>query len=117
MKDRKDERHKNGDFMRVTDNFTHELLGYLSEISLGGFRVESPKALKVKNDYTLRLEFTTEAVDRPYVVVVARVKWLRPDPITPNEYIAGFQIVSISPSEQEVYQTIVDKYGPPPHKW
>jgi hypothetical protein len=117
MKDRKDQRHKYGDYMRVMDNFTHELLGYLSEISLGGFRIDTPKALAVKRDYTLRLEYTSPVAEKPYIVLVARVKWLQPDPITPNEYIAGFQIVSISPPEHEIYRSIVDTYGPPKHKW
>ena len=57
---RKDERHKNGDYMRVTDNNTGEIIGYLTEISLGGFRLETPKALLVEKDYTLRLEYAIE---------------------------------------------------------
>ncbi len=103
--------------MRVTDDKTHELLGYLSEISLGGFKLESPKPLKVKTDYTLRLEYTSEVADKPYIVFVARVKWSHPDPIISNEYLEGCQIVSISPLEQGIYQSIVEKYGPPKHKW
>ena len=90
--------------MRVTDNYTHELLGYLTEISLGGFRLDSSKALKVKKDYTVRLEFTSGVADKAYVVFVARTKWIRPDPVIPGEYILGFKIVSISPGEKEVYQ-------------
>ncbi len=103
--------------MRVTDDNTHELLGYLSEISLRGFKLESPKALKVKQDYTLRLEYTSEVADKPYIVFVARVKWSQPDPIIADEYIEGLQIVSISPFEQGIYQSIVEKYGPPKHNW
>jgi hypothetical protein len=114
---RSDKRRKYGDFMRVTDNNTHELLGYLSEISLRGFKLETPKVLTVKKDYTLRLEYTSEVADKPYIVFVARAKWSQPDHIIPNEYIEGFQIVSISPSEQEIYQSIVERYGPPKHKW
>jgi hypothetical protein len=117
MKERTDERRKYGDYMRVTDNFTHELLGYLTEISLGGFRLDSPKALKVKKDYTIRLEFASADADKPYVVFVARVKWVRPDPVIPGEYIQGFKIVSISPAEKEIYQSVVKQYGPPRHKW
>ena len=103
--------------MRVTDNYTYELLGYLSEISLRGFKLDTQKVLTVKNDYTLRLEYASEAADKPYIVFFARAKWSQPDPITPNEYIVGFQIVSIAPSEQKIYQSIVEKYGPPKHKW
>lgn len=108
---RKYERHKNGDYMRVTDNNTEEIIGYLTEISMGGFRLESPKTLSVEKDYTLRLEYAIEEKGKMYIVFVARAKWSQPDPITPNEYILGFQIVNIAPSEQEIYQGIVENYG------
>jgi hypothetical protein len=72
MDTRKDERRKYGDYMRVTDNSTEELIGYLTEISLGGFRLESPKTLTVEKDYTLRLEYTSEVKDKPYIVFVVR---------------------------------------------
>jgi hypothetical protein len=114
---KREERHKNGDYMRVTYNSSHELLGYLCEISQRGFKLESPKALTVGKDYTLRLEYTAEGKDRPNIVFVARAKWCQPDPITPNEYIVGLQIVDISPPEQEIYQSIVENYGPPKRKW
>lgn len=114
---RKDKRSKHRDFMRVTDNETHELLGYLSEISRRGFKLETPKVLAVKKDYSLRLEYASEVEDNPYIVFVARAKWSHPDPITPDEYIAGFQIVRISPSEQEIFQGIVEKYGSTKHNW
>lgn len=114
---RSDERHEHGFYMRVTDNNTHELLGYLTDVSLRGFKLDTPKILTVKKDYTLRLEYTPEFVEKPFIVFIARVKWSRLDPITPNEYIVGFQIVSISPPELEIYQSIVKNYGVFKHKW
>jgi hypothetical protein len=117
MKKRSDIRRKYGDYMRVTDDSTHELLGYLSEISLRGLKLECPKVLTVNKDYTLRLEYTSDVADKPYVVFVARAVWIQPDNVIPNEYIGGFRIVSISPSEQEIYQSIVENYGPRKHKW
>ncbi|MGA2505637.1 MAG: PilZ domain-containing protein [Anaerolineales bacterium] len=114
---RREKRFKYGYYMRVTDNNTHEILGYLSEISLRGFKLEGPKILTVKKDYALRLEYTSEVIDKPYIVFIARVMWSQPDLIIPNEYIQGLRIISISPSEQEIYQSIVEKYGPPKHKW
>ena len=114
---RSDERHEHGFYMRVTDNNTHELLGYITDVSLRGFKLDTPKILTVKKDYTLRLEYTSEFVEKPFIVLIARVKWSRLDPITPNEYIVGFQIVNISPPELEIYQSIVKNYGVFKHKW
>jgi c-di-GMP-binding flagellar brake protein YcgR len=114
---RKYDRHKNGVYMRVTDHDTDEIMGYLTEISLGGFRLESPKNLAVDKDYTLRLEYAIEEKDMRYIVFVARAKWIQPDPIEPFEYILGFQIVDIAPSEQEIYRTIVENYGQSKPRW
>jgi hypothetical protein len=114
---RKEERHKSGDYMRVTENNTEEIIGYLTEISPGGFRLECPKALTINQEYTLRLEYASEAKDKWYIVFVAQAKWTQPDPITPNEYIQGFQIVAIAPSEQEIYQSIVEHYGLSKPQW
>jgi hypothetical protein len=108
---RKYERHRNGVYMPVTDHDTDEIIGYLTEISMGGFRLESPKNLVVDQDYTLRLEYSIEEKDLRYIVFVARVRWIQPDPIEPFEYILGFQIVNIAPAEQEIYRSIVDSYG------
>jgi hypothetical protein len=114
---RKDVRRKGGEYMRVTDNITGELVGYITEISLGGFRLECPHALAVEEDHTLRLENTSEVKEKPYIVLVARTRWIQPDPVMPNEYVQGFQIVSMAPSEQEIYQSIVDNYGLPKHNY
>ena len=114
---RKYERHKNGDYMRVTDNNTEEIIGYLNEISMGGFRLETPKALLVEKDYILRLEYAIEEKGKRYIVIVARAKWSQPDPITPNEYILGFQIINIAASELEIYQSIVENYGQSKPRW
>jgi len=114
---RKYQRYKNGDYLPVKDNNTEEIMGYLTEISLGGFRLESPKNLVVGTDYTLRLEYAIEEKEKRWIIFVARVVWIQPDPITPNEYILGFQIVNIAPSEQEIYQSIVENYGQSKPQW
>jgi hypothetical protein len=110
---RKDERRKFGYYMRVTDNNTHETVGYLSDVSRQGFKLESQKALQTKIEYNLRLEMTYEIAKQPYIVLVAQALWSQPDPITPNEYIEGFKIVSVSPHDEEIFQRIVEKYGKP----
>src|SRR5450759_4396387 len=105
MEKRSDERHEHGFYMRVTDNNTHELLGYLTDVSPRGFKLDTPKILTVKKDYALRLEYNSEVVEKPFIVFIARAKWSQLDPITPNKYIVGFQIVRISSPELEIYQS------------
>ena len=99
--------------MRVSDNNTHETVGYLSDISPSGFQLECPKTLAINQDYTLRLEMTSEISNQPYIALVVRAIWSEPDPITPNEYIEGFHIVRISPVDLEIFNLIAEKYGKP----
>jgi hypothetical protein len=110
-------RRKFGYFMRVIDNKTQKILGYLSDISPKGFKLESQKALTIHMDYSLRLDLTTDIVDKACINFVARAMWCQPDPINPNEYIQGFQIVSMSPNDQEIFKFIVEKYSKPESNW
>ncbi len=110
---RKDKRRKFGYYMRVTDDTTHEVVGYLSDVSPRGFKLECRTPLVVKKEYTLRLEMTYELADQPYISLEARALWSQPDPITPNEYIEGFKIVRISASDEVIFQRIVEKYSKP----
>jgi len=110
---RYNKRLKFGYYMRVIDNNTQEHLGNISDISLRGFRLDSQKALTVNQDYTLRLDQTSMISDKPYIVFDARAMWGQRDPIIPNEYNEGFQIIGISQHEEEIYQCIMEKYGVP----
>jgi len=110
---RNNKRLKFGYYMRVIDNNSQELLGNLSDISPRGFRLDSQKALTINQDYTLRLEQTSMVSDKPYIVFDARAMWGQRDPIIPNEYNEGFQIINISQYEEEIFQSVMEKYGVP----
>jgi hypothetical protein len=110
-------RLKFGYYMRVFDNNTQELVGYLSDVSPRGFKIDSVKPLPINKDYSLRLDMTSEISDRPYITFTARAMWSQPDPFNPGQYVEGFQIINISPYIQEIYQRIVDKYSRPDSLW
>jgi hypothetical protein len=103
--------------MRVVDNNTQELLGYLADISPRGFKLDSTKPLIVNKDYTMRLDLTPEISERPYIVFVARTKWSQPDSTDPFAHNEGFQIVNMTPHDEVIFQRLVDKYGTPESKW
>jgi len=43
--------------------------------------------------------------------VSIRTKWCKTDDIMPNLYRVGFEIVNISPHDQEIYQRLLEMYG------
>jgi hypothetical protein len=110
-------RRKFGYYMQVVDNDTHELIGYLADISPQGFKLERQGAPDVYDEYSMRLELTPEISDKTYISFIARRKWSRRDPMDPNAHNEGFQIISISSYDRMIYQRIVDKYGRPESSW
>ena len=110
-------RRKFGYYMPVKDNNTHEIIGHLSDISPRGFKLESKKSLVINTMYHLQLDLTPDVSKRSFIVFFAKVAWSQPDPFSPLEYVHGFQIVSITPDEQSIFERIVEKYGVAEIKW
>lgn len=110
-------RRKFAYYMQVIDAQTQTLVGYLDDISPQGFQLDGRTPFVVNRDYSLRLDLTTEISDRPFLSFVARCRWSKPDPVDPMSFDAGFQILSITPREDEIFQRIVAKYGTQATLW
>ena len=108
---RRIKRRKFGYYMPVVDTSNQDCIGYLSDVSPQGFKLESPKPIRLNFIYNLRLDLTSAISSRPYIVFQAKSIWGQGDPIMPNEYVHGFQILSISPDDMAVFQKIIDNYG------
>lgn len=104
-------------YMQVFDNQTQMLVGYLDDISPQGFQLDSRTPFIVSRDYSLRLDLTPEVSERPFIAFSARCRWSKPDPNDPLLFDAGFQILSITPRENEIFQRIVAKYGTQASLW
>ena len=98
-------------YMRLIDNDTQKLVGHLVDISSGGFKLDSQSAIPLNKDFRLRMDLSSEVANKPAMVFVARSKWCRVDPLDPFIYNVGFQLVSISPSDLDIINRIMEKYG------
>lgn len=98
-------------YMRLIDNDTQNLVGHLVDISSGGFKLDSQSSIPVNKDFRLRMDLTSEVADKPAMIFVARSKWCEIDPLDPFIYNVGFQLVSISPSDLEIINRMMEKYG------
>jgi PilZ domain len=114
---RNTKRRKFGYYMRVVDGYTTELVGYLSDISRRGFKLDTRSGHIVNKEFNLRLDLTPDISDRSYITFVACVKWSNPDTLDPGSYIEGFQIVNISAFDEEIFNRILEKYGRPENEW
>ena len=98
-------------YMQVTNDLTKELIGYLSDISTGGFKLDSPKQINPGQDFRMRIELTPDIADKNVMVFIARSKWCHRDYIDPNSFNVGFEIVNMAPSDAAIFQRMFDKYG------
>ena len=98
-------------YMQVTDDVTKQLIGYLSDISTGGFKLDSPKEVATGQDYRLQIALTADIADKNSMVFIARSKWCHRDHVDPNTFNVGFEIVNMSPSDMLIFQRMFDKYG------
>lgn len=98
-------------YMQVTNDATKELLGYISDISTGGFKLDSPKKIMPGQDFRLHIELTPDVADKSAMVFIGRSKWCHPDHIDPTSFNVGFEIINMSPSDMSIFQRMFDKYG------
>lgn len=98
-------------YMQVTDDLSKQLIGYLTDISTAGFRLDCPKQIPPGQDFRMHIQLTADVADKESMVFVARSKWCRPDFVDPNTYNVGFEIVNMAPSDQVIFQRMFEKYG------
>lgn len=98
-------------YMRVMDEVNGQLVGHLSDISTGGFKLDSAQTVPLNKDYRLRIELTNEVANKSFMVFMARSKWCRTDPFDPTSFNVGFQITNMAPSDFEIFSRMFERYG------
>ena len=98
-------------YMQVKDEATKQVIGYLSDISTGGFKLDCSQPIPNGQDFRLHIELTADVADKTALIFIARSKWCHPDHIDPTSYNVGFEIVNMAPSDMVIFQRIFEKYG------
>jgi len=98
-------------YMQVKDEATKQIVGYLSDISTGGFKLDCQQSIPTGQDFRLQIELTADVADKTSLVFIARSKWCHPDHIDPTSFNVGFEIVNMDPSDMLIFQRIFEKYG------
>ncbi|HSG44580.1 MAG TPA: PilZ domain-containing protein [Anaerolineales bacterium] len=98
-------------YMQVKDQSTKEIVGYLSDISTGGFKLDCDKKIPVGQDFRLQIELNPEVADKTSMTFIGRSKWCHHDHVDPTSYNVGFEIVNMAPSDMEIFNRMFEKYG------
>ena len=110
-----DKRHENRKsfsyYMQLTNANTKEVVGHLSDISTGGFKLDSESPLPINKEYNFHLALSSDLAHKPYMIFRARSKWCRTDPIDPFVYNVGFHLTAMEPEDREILVRVIEKYG------
>ncbi len=98
-------------YMCVTDEATGKLVGHLSDISTGGFKLDSLKPVQLNTKTRLRIDQTGEISNKNYIAFSACARWCRVDAFDPNVYNAGFQILDMTPADYDIFIKMFSTYG------
>jgi hypothetical protein len=108
------ERPERKDFVfysQVIDQETLQVIGHLSDISYGGFKLDCQNILPVNKDFRLRMNLNSEVAGKPFMEFTARSRWCKVDPIDPCVYNIGCQLVDISREDLEIFNRMMELYG------
>jgi len=98
-------------YMYVLDEATGKMVGHFSDISTGGFKLDSVKPVPVNKDFRLRVEQTGGISNKSYITFTARARWCNVDAFDPNIFNVGFQITDMAPSDYDVFTKMFSTYG------
>jgi hypothetical protein len=98
-------------YMRVMNEVNGQLVGHLSDISTGGFKLDSKNAIPTNKDFRLRIELNNEVADKAFMVFSARSKWCSADPLDPTAYSVGFQITNMNSLDFDIFARMFEKFG------
>ena len=98
-------------YMQLINHDTQELVGHLTDISSGGFKLDSLNPIPPNHDFRFRMDLTSEVALKPSMVFVARSRWCKTDPLDPFCYNVGFQLLNIAPEDVEIFNRMIERYG------
>ena len=98
-------------YMPVLDAKTKKPRGIMTNISMGGFRLDSREPIPPGQFGRFRLNLTNDIAPNASLEFAGRSKWCRPDTYEPSTFNVGFEIVNISPDDVFIYRRVFEKCG------
>jgi hypothetical protein len=98
-------------YMRVMDQASGKVVGHISDISSGGFKLDSKQPVPLNINFKLRIDQTHEISNKSYMIFSARATWCQNDPIEPGTYNVGFKIIEMTPGDYDVFLKMFNTYG------
>ncbi|MBK7451132.1 MAG: PilZ domain-containing protein [Anaerolineales bacterium] len=98
-------------YMRVLTKDTGVLVGQITDISTGGFKLESAKPLPINVDMELCIDQVNQISAKSFITFSARARWCDRDHYDPTIYNVGFQLLDMTPADYDVFVSMFNSYG------
>lgn len=108
---RRQKRRKFTYYMQVVDANTLQLIGYLSDISPTGIKIDSGKLLPVNQVYKMRIDLNSDVASKAYMTFNGRIKWCEMDKFEPNTYNIGIEVENLSRDDYGIFMRMYELYG------
>lgn len=97
-------------YTRVHDGISGTQVGNLLNITVGGAKVLSDKAIEPFTPMELHIELPEGIAEKSELVIPGISKWHQVD-IDPDFYDVGFQFQEVDPIDQGIIEVFVDQYA------
>ncbi len=98
-------------YMRIMDEASGKVVGHISDISSGGFKVDSQQPIPLNINFRLRIDQTSEISNKSYMLFSARAMWCQADQLEPGTYNVGFKITEMTPGDYDIFLKMFNTYG------
>ena len=98
-------------YMQLKDAATKEIVGHLSDMSTGGFKLDSEKPIPPNKDFEFHLALSSDVSPKDFMIFQARSKWCKADPIDPFVFNVGFHLTAMEPEDHAIFVRVLEKYG------
>jgi PilZ domain len=97
-------------FSRVFNRNNSRLLGYLADITTGGFMLIGDVPIKIDSILPLRIDLPENYGENEHLDFDAKVVWIRPDR-DPELFRIGLKLLEINPKVLLILEQLINDYG------
>jgi hypothetical protein len=97
-------------YSRVFDHETGKVVGYLSDLSVGGAMIIGEAPLESGKSMMIRIDLPeTPPFSKSHLDLETKIIWSKPD-IAPSFHNAGLQFVKVSKEDVKIINDMIDAY-------
>ena len=96
-------------FLKVLDEGTGELFGYMVDVTNEGIMLTSEQPIEIETDFQLKMILPAEIEGKNELSFSAKSKWSEKDSES-DFYNTGFQYIELSPDDMRIVEQLIKNY-------